>query len=282
MMNRTENLARLLYGSVKRYFLAMKPREKTALSSAADASDRFWRMVEPSAPDIIATCEDEEAREALRHRYYGFVLLLYDEVCPHEDARQMSEWTRYRPKSREEISVKTYEGKYDDLVQWVSERLGENTKAKDKGMIARLKRADRSANLAVQAWELLIRFNVEDRDFSPCLAVLAPMCRRDDPEDGTASLGRALASCFDNGDKGRSRLYRLLNCDDMEELCRLLRHILSLIDSKKKEKISYRRLLDEVLAFRHPDRRQYIKRRWSTDYWLSYKTADPEPDGENA
>ena len=178
--------------------------------------------------------------------------------------------------------MKNTESRYAELLKWISDRLGDNPKIRDKGAVARLRRADSSENLAIQSWEILLHGDVEDRDFLPCLAVLAPMCRRDDPVDGKASLGRALASCFDDCEQGRARLHRLLNCRDMEELCRLLRQLLSFIDSRTKEKLSYARLLEEVLAFRYPERQQGIKRRWSTDYWTFFPQNESEPDGEDA
>lgn len=282
MVDKTEKLSRLLYGSVKRYWLAMKTEEKNARALAVEASNRFWRMVEPSAPDIIANCEDEEVRNTLLRRYYGLVLRLYDEACPHEEGRQLAEWSRYSPRSQEEPPVKNTESRYADLLKWISDRLGDEPVIKDKGNIARLKRADSSEHLAIQSWEILLFNKVEDRDFSPCLAIIAPMCRRNDPVDGTASLGRALASCSDDAEHGRSRLHRLLNCRDTEELCRLLRKLLSFVDSQKKEKLSYARLLEEVLNFRTPERQQEIKRRWSTDYWTFFPQTESEPDGEGA
>ena len=285
LMEETEARAKMLYSAVSKYGKAMKMDDKGAGARAAEAVGLFWQMVEPMLPAMLDGCDKEQTRAELLGRSYGLAVNLYDEACPHGTGRQVEAWIRHRPRSREETSVKSTESRHADLLAWVSDRLGEKPKIRDKGAVARLRRADSSENLAVQAWEILIRFHVEDRDFLPCLAVLAPMCRRDDPEDGTASLGRALGSCFDREDKelGSSRLRRLLNCGDMDELCRLLRPLLSFVDARSPRKLSYARLLDEVLSFRIPERRQEIKRRWAEGYWSDEGDgAAPEQNGESA
>ncbi|WP_294447092.1 type I-E CRISPR-associated protein Cse1/CasA [uncultured Mailhella sp.] len=283
LMSDTEKRAKLLYGAVNRYCRDMKMDDKSAVAAAAEAAGLFWQMVEPTLPAMLDGCGNEQTCTLLLGRCYRLVLMLYDEACPHGTGRQVETWIKHRPRSREDAPVKHSERRHADLLQWVSERLGPTPTVRDKGTVARLRRADSSEHMAVQAWEVLIRFHVEDRDFLPCLAVLAPLCRRDDPKDGTASLGRALASCFEDKDQGSSRLRRLLNCSDMEELCRMLRPLLSFVDGKSSRKLSYARLLDEVLAFRIPERRQEIKRRWAEGYWSDEGDgAAPEQNGESA
>ena len=281
LMEATENQAKMLYSAVNKYCRAMKMDDKSSGATAAETAGLFWQMVEPNLQDMLDGCDDERSRAVLLGRHYALVLMLYDEACPHGTGRQVEAWIKHRPKSREAV-VKKQESHYEALLAWVSERLGPKPKVRDTGSIARLRRADSSERLAVQAWEILIRFNVEDRDFLPCLAVLAPLCRRDDPADGTASLGQALASCFDDKEQGSSRLRRLLNCGDMEELCRLLRPLLSFMDSKAGKKLSYARLLEDVLAFRHPDRRQGIRQRWAEGYWGEENKNRPGQNGEAA
>ena len=178
--------------------------------------------------------------------------------------------------------MKNIECRYAELSAWIADRLGPAPRVRDTGAVARLKRADSSERLAVQSWELLIRHGVADEDFAPCLAVVAPLCRRDDPEDGKASLGRALVSCFEDKDQGSSRLRRLLNCNDQDQLCRLLRPLLSFIDSKAREKLSYFRLMQEVLAFRSPVMREEIKRRWAEAYWRESSGEKTETSGDKA
>ena len=277
LMESVEKRAKVLYGAVSGYCRDMKMDDK---ATAAEAVGRFWQMVEPLFPDIVADCEDKDRRDAILGRCYGLALALYDQSCPHGTGRQMAEWMKHRPFSREDMFMKHLENNHAALLAWALERLGPSPKVRDTGSIARLKRADSSEKLAVQAWELLIRFDIAEQDFLPCLTILAPLCRGDDPVDGKASLGRALASCFEDGEQGSMRLRRLLSCDDMRELCLQLRPMLSLIDSRAKEKLSYVRLLGEVLGFRQPERRQDIKKRWAKEYWSSDK--EPEQHGEDS
>lgn len=282
MMDAAEKRAQMLYSAVSKYGKAMKMDDKSAGATAAEAAGLFWQMVEPTLPDILDGCEDEKTRSTLLGRYYRLVCMLYDDACPHETGRQKDEWIKHRPLSREESPMKEVKNKYAGLLNWVSDRLGPSPKFKDTGSVARLKRADSSDRLAVQAWELLLRYGVADEDFLPCLTVLAPLCRRDDPVDGHAPLGQALAACFDDREQGRSRLHRLLNCDDMNVLCRLLRPLLSFIDSRTREKLSYSQLLDDLLVFRYPDRRQDIKKHWAESYWREEQKKESELNGAKA
>lgn len=279
LMEELEKKAKQLYGAVCSYSKAMKMDDSAA---ASEASGLFWQMVEPFFPDIVANCENEATRISILGRCYGMVLMLYDRACPHGTGRQMEEWIKHRPLSREEKHMESNRNNHTALLAWVSERLGQTPKVRDTGSIARLKRADGSERLAVQAWELLIRFDIEEQDFLPCLTLLAPMCRRDDPVDGKASLGRALASCFEEREQGSLRLRRLLACDEVKELCLQLRPLLSFIDSRTKEKLSYSCLLAEVLAFRSPDMRQDVKKHWVREYWYPDRKAESKQSGEDA
>ena len=282
LMEDVEKRGRLLYGAVNGYCKAMKMDDASSRGTAAEAVGLFWQLVEPFLPEIIDGCENPEARAVLLGRCRGLLLRLYDDACPHGTGRQAEEWIKHRPRSGEGTRMENIGDRHAALLAWVQERLGPSPKVRDTGSIARLKRADGSERLAVQAWDLLLRFNVKDQDIAPCLALLAPLCRRDDPADGTASLGRALASCADDKESGSIRLRRLLNCGGVDELCMQLRPLLAFIDSRAKEKLSYARLLGEALAFRSPDRRQEIKMRWAKDYWNTGNEETAVPDGEGA
>ncbi|MFB8830506.1 type I-E CRISPR-associated protein Cse2/CasB [Azotobacter sp. CWF10] len=58
---------------------------------------------------------------------------------------------------------------------------------------------------------------------------------------------------------------RLLACDDIAELCRLLRPLLSLIDSRVAQPLDYPRLLQQLLRFSHDA--QPVKARWAQDFY---------------
>ena len=154
----------------------------------------------------------------------------------------------------------------EHFIRWMQERLGDSPRIRDNGALARLKRAD-SPEQAPQAWDILLKLNIQPRDFGACLTVGAAFCRRGEAADGKASLGLALASCFDDREQGSMRLRRLLACTDSEELRSILRPLLGFIDSRAKQRLCYARLLDEFIKFDHSNWRESIKLRWTQDFW---------------
>ncbi len=154
----------------------------------------------------------------------------------------------------------------EHFIRWMQDRLGDSPRIRDNGAIARLKRAD-SPEQAPQAWDILLKLNIPTKDFAACLMVGAVMCRRGEAADGKASLGLALASCFDDREQGSMRLRRLLACTDSEELCSILRPLLGFIDSRAKYRLCYARLLDELIKFDSSNWQETIKLRWTQDFW---------------
>jgi CRISPR system Cascade subunit CasB len=152
----------------------------------------------------------------------------------------------------------------------------------DKGFAARLRRADNPAT-EYQSWELLASFGISLEYDHPRLAyqtVAASLARAKIADNGNLSLGRAIAACYEDGnnnDQAKARLRRLLACDDLAELCRILRSQLSLIDSKAGQALNYQRLLKQLLAF-HFDS-QKIKAQWAQEF---YGQASEPSDSEDA
>lgn len=151
--------------------------------------------------------------------------------------------------------------------------------AQDKGFAARLRRADNPAT-EFQSWDTLAAFGV-NLEFAPerrpFALIAAAVARCQKPANGTLSLGKAIAHCFDDGnqsDQAKARLRRLLACDQIEELCRILRPLLSLIQSRVSQPLDYARLLSELRWF---DRSaQQIKARWAQQFYG--KTAEIEKE----
>jgi CRISPR system Cascade subunit CasB len=140
----------------------------------------------------------------------------------------------------------------------------------DKGFAARLRRADNPAT-EYQSWELLATFGISLEYDHPRLAyqtVAAGIARAKISANGSLTLGRAIAACYDDGresDQARARLRRLLSCDDVSELCRILRAQLSLIASKAAQPLDYIRLLKQLLYFSRDSQR--IKAQWAQDFY---------------
>lgn len=140
----------------------------------------------------------------------------------------------------------------------------------DKGLAARLRRAD-NPTTEYQSWELLAGFGVDLENESerlPFAIVAAAIARAKTEANGSLNLGRAIAACFEDGsqsEQARARLRRLLACDETAELCRLLRPLLSLIDSRVNQPLDYRRLLKQLRRFIFND--QLVKAQWAQEFY---------------
>lgn len=148
----------------------------------------------------------------------------------------------------------------------------------DKGLAARLRRADNPAT-EYQSWEFLAAWKIDlerEGERLPFATVAAAIARSKAETNGSLSLGRAIAQCYDDGNQGdqaKARLRRLLACDDLGELCRVLRPVLTLIESRVAQPLDYARLLTQLLAFGRaarsddPQWLQRIKARWAQEFY---------------
>lgn len=155
------------------------------------------------------------------------------------------------------------------FVDVVIERCG-----KDKGMAARLRRADNPAT-EYQSWELLGWFGVDiekDYDRLPFVTIAAAIAKAKFEKNGTLALGRAIAFCYKDGskdDQAKARMRRLLACNDLPEVCRILRPILTLIDSRVEQPLDYVRLLRQLRYFDHR-----TKTQWAQEFYSQPVTAE--------
>lgn len=154
----------------------------------------------------------------------------------------------------------------------------------DKGFAARLRRADNPAT-EHQSWELLAMFGIALEYEHPRLAyqtIAASLARAKIAQNGTLSLGRAIAACYEDGnnsDTAKARLRRLLACDEPAEVCRILRGQLALIDSKVKQALDFEKLLQQLLRFGYDESRQRVKAQWAQEFYgKAEKQADREAD----
>lgn len=150
----------------------------------------------------------------------------------------------------------------------------------DKGLAARLRRGDNPAT-EYQSWELLASFGVDlEREHQrlPFVTMAAAIARAKAERNGNLSLGRALAACYEDGrdsSQAKARLRRLLACDDLAELCRILRPLFSLIDSKVGQSLDYLRLLKQLRRF--PFNTQQVKAQWAQElYAQALSSQEPE------
>lgn len=141
---------------------------------------------------------------------------------------------------------------------------------KDKGAAAALRRADNPAT-EYQSWEYLAGFHIDlEKPFErvPYAVIAAAIARAKAERNGSAGIGKAIAFCYDEksaSDQAKARLRRLLACDSVEEVCRILRPLFSLIDSKAAITLDYSRLLRDLISFGYDNNR--VKTAWATDFY---------------
>ncbi len=141
---------------------------------------------------------------------------------------------------------------------------------KSKGFAATLSRAD-NPNTEYQSWEMLVAFHIDlEKPWQrlPYATIAAAIAKAKVEHNGRMGLGRAIASCYadDNtSDQAKAKLRRLLACDSIEEICRILRPLLSLINSKGQASLNYASLLDQLAKFNWSG--QSIKARWAQDFY---------------
>lgn len=140
----------------------------------------------------------------------------------------------------------------------------------DKGLAARLRRADNPAT-EYQSWELLASYDIDlehEQQRLPFVTVAAAIAKAKTERNGVLSLGQGIAACYEDGrdsTQAKARLRRLLACDDLSELCRILRPLFSLIDSKAARPLDYLRLLKQLQRFSFNG--QQIKAQWAQEFY---------------
>ena len=147
----------------------------------------------------------------------------------------------------------------------------------DNGLGAALKQADNPAT-EYMCWDYLASFgvNLEHQDLRlPYVTVGAAIGRAKPASNGSLTLGKALASSFEDGNASKpakARIRRLLACNDIAEVCLILRPILSLIASKTTQPLNYIRLLNQIKRFRlNPD---IVKAQWAQEFYSTSGTKD--------
>ncbi|HOJ86256.1 MAG: type I-E CRISPR-associated protein Cse2/CasB [Elusimicrobiales bacterium] len=147
-----------------------------------------------------------------------------------------------------------------------------NRSQKDSAFRAAFKKAD-NPNTEHEAWEYLCNFGFDienDYERKPLLLIGSAIAKSKITKDGNLTLGKAIAKAYDN-DKNKegpakTRLRRLLACQNIDEVCSVLRHILSLISSKQVP-LSYYDLLNDILFWNYQDKIERIKIKWAKDFY---------------
>ncbi len=144
---------------------------------------------------------------------------------------------------------------------------------KDKGLAAGLKRADNPAT-EYQCWEHLAAFNIDlEKDYQrlPYATIAAAIAKAKVESNGVMGIGRGISLCYEEGnnsDQAKAKLRRLLACESVEETCRILRPLFSLIESKVNLPLDYTQLLNDLLKFHFDNQR--VKTRWAQDFYKQF------------
>lgn len=135
----------------------------------------------------------------------------------------------------------------------------------DTGFGAALRRAD-NPDTEYQSWEHLAKWcDLDNTCERTCFAtVAAGLANAKKSIDTPSSIGSVIARCYPDGnqdDSAKRKLRRLLACDSSIEVCKWVRSLLRLADSKGI-RLNFGRLLDDLLYFG-----PRVKERWATDFY---------------
>ncbi|MCR5563823.1 MAG: type I-E CRISPR-associated protein Cse2/CasB [Desulfovibrio sp.] len=152
---------------------------------------------------------------------------------------------------------------------WVLDRRRDNP-----GFAAKLRRGD-NPDTEYYALGLLCRFGVDiekENQRLPFALIGAALCRSHSETDGNCGLGEALYHCDkdrNSADEDNPRLRRILACDSVPEICRVLRPVLALLETNGA-RICLGKLLDDLLLFDKDVSRQRVRLRWAQEYYRCF------------
>jgi len=91
-----EKVATSVYMSSKKYFEALN--SSSAAGMAGKSSRMFWELNEKLFQDMLEACESKDKMTKIRGLIANNALLTYDTFCPAGTARQITSWSKNRPK----------------------------------------------------------------------------------------------------------------------------------------------------------------------------------------
>jgi CRISPR system Cascade subunit CasB len=165
------------------------------------------------------------------------------------------------------MSETTQPNKSEQFVKFIIDLIQKNN-----GAAAALKRADNPAT-EYQSWEYLARFIDIDKDYErlPYATIASALAKAKAEHNGAVRIGEAIARCYEDGkdsEQAQAKLRRLLACDSVEETCRVLRGLFSLINSKAGIQLNYAELLQDLYWFNADSQR--VKSRWAQNFYRHY------------
>ena len=160
----------------------------------------------------------------------------------------------------------------------------------NKAALAALKGAD-NPNKQQKSFHYLAQFYIECNDSNewlPYAPIAAAIAQAGTKENGDIGIGRVIAHCYGTSTTGEkkeidtqavSKLRRLLACDSLDEVARVLRPLFRLINAKGLSKtINYISLLRDLENFHLDWSKERTKQNWARDFYgrLAEKDAQDE------
>lgn len=167
------------------------------------------------------------------------------------------------------------ENKEQSLIAGVIDRCN-----KDKAFSAALKKAD-NPDTEYLCWEYLADYKIPlDNELKKCpyTLIFSSIAKSSCTRDGKKRIGEALADAYKDAggrdsDAAKLKLRRLLACDNVVEVCSVLRPMLQLIVSRGVE-ISYAELLRDLKYF-NPER---TLASWAQNFFNPYMQKEEDAD----
>ncbi len=93
-MGELDKLAKILYGCVMSYHKALLVEGG---DYAAQTTHLFWQLCERHAQALLNDCINTEMCYSLRRQFADYAMQVFNQICPHQTARQLDAWARAKP-----------------------------------------------------------------------------------------------------------------------------------------------------------------------------------------
>lgn len=134
-----------------------------------------------------------------------------------------------------------------------------------------------------RAWPLLVQYGVDFKKPSKeAYSLVASAIGESKAEkDGTESFGKVLYMAFkDVSAGGEARMMRILACDSIPEICKVLRPLFGLFNSRCPGKLCLSELLSYLVRFNMDWARLEAKERWAYEFYSNVYKKDGEGEKE--
>jgi CRISPR system Cascade subunit CasA len=93
-MSELDKLAKALYGCVMGYYKTLLVE---GANYAAQATHLFWQLCERHAQALLDGCDQPDSCHQLRRQFADYATQVFNQMCPHQTARQLDAWAKTKP-----------------------------------------------------------------------------------------------------------------------------------------------------------------------------------------